>query len=55
MDANRLEEFALPLQIAGFAIMAAGYWNVLGFWLGFPVHLAGDALFFFAIKRKGCL
>lgn len=50
---------ALPMQIAGFvgaiaalAIPGAPHWIFVTF---FAVHFAGDALFFFQMKRQGCV
>lgn len=52
-----LARIGLPLQIAGFAalIVACFAGSILAARIGTPVHLAGDVLFFFAMKRRGCL
>lgn len=50
-----LAKIGLPLQIAGVAMMVAGFW--FG-WLVIPgalVHFVGDAFFFFQMKRQKCL
>jgi len=50
---------ALPLQIGGFIVAlvalfipGAPHWIYV---IAFAVHFAGDALFFFEMKRQGCL
>jgi len=54
-----LAKIGLPLQIVGFIVAAgalcfahAPHWI---FVTAFAVHFAGDALFFFEMKRQGCL
>jgi hypothetical protein len=56
-DVTDFAKIGLPLQIAGFAVLigAAIAGNVPATRIGLAVHFAGDALFFFAMKRKGCL
>lgn len=54
-----LSKAGLPMQIGGFAgalvalcFAHAPHWI---FAAAFAVHFAGDALFFFQMKRQGCL
>jgi len=50
-----LAKIGLPLQIAGFAVMLFGFTHLLAMQIGFPVHLAGDMLFFLEMRRRGRL
>jgi hypothetical protein len=60
-----LAKIGLPMQIVGFVVAlvtlivlmaraGAGPLELI-FVASFAVHFAGDALFFFQMKRQGCL
>jgi hypothetical protein len=54
-----LARIGLPLQVAGFiAALVALFFATAPHWIfaaAFAVHFAGDGLFFFQMKRQGCL
>jgi hypothetical protein len=52
-----LSKIGLPLQIAGAVGLAIGIaaHSWYGVWIGAPLHLGGDILFFLQMKKQGCL